>query len=781
MNRAARGRAAGAPPGARLLPTRGWLPVLGTMALLAVSCRRDEPASGPGDFVGSTTCATCHAPQHTAWMASQHALAMQEPRPGTVLGRFDDGTFTFGGVTSTFRRRGDRYVVNTEGPDGKLHDFEVRYTFGVEPIQQYLVALPEGRLQALALAWDTRPAAQGGQRWFSLDSEEGIPPTDEFHWSAWEQNWNYMCADCHSTGVRKAYDAEAHRFETTFEEVNVACEACHGPGSRHTRWAREPAWVRRVAWRDNGLPAQLTERRDAHWVTDSSLPTAYRSAPRRTDREIEVCAQCHSRRVQIAGGYTPGQPFLDFHDPSLLMAGLFHPDGQQQDEVFMYASYLQSRMYHAGVTCSDCHEPHSGSLRHPGNGVCTQCHRAATFDTTAHHFHPTGSAGAACASCHLAPTTYMQIDPRRDHSLRVPRPDLSVAQGVPNACNRCHADRDARWAAAQVRAWYGHTPVGFQRFAGAFAADDSGRLGAADSLLAVADDTTHPVIVRASAVARLARYPASRTREAVASAARHADPLVRRGALYALEAFPLSDRLDVVPPLLSDPVRVNRIQAAWLLAPATDSLPEATRRAFDAAAAELVASHRYNADRSSSRLTLGTFYGQLGHLDSAMAEYRAALRIAPRSVQAWLNLAGIQSVQGREDQAERTLRDAVARTPDEARLHHALGLSLARSGRLEEALAALERAAGLSSAAEFAYAYAVALHSSGRPREAIRRLEAARRRHPNDRNLLFALAAYYRDAGDTTAAIRHARHLLEYHPDDTQAQALLRSLEPDGR
>jgi predicted CXXCH cytochrome family protein len=749
-------------------------------ALLLAACSRGA-GEAAADFVGAAVCRACHASQYTAWTASQHAMAMQEARPGTVLGRFDGGTFTRGGITSTFLRRGDRYVVNTEGPDGGLHDFEVRYTFGVEPIQQYLVELPEGRLQALALAWDTRATTQGGQRWFSLDSEERIPPTDDFHWSAWEQNWNYMCSDCHSTGVQKGYDAEAHRFETTFEEVNVACEACHGPGSRHGRWARAPGWVRRVVWRDNGLASQLTERRGVQWITDSSLPTAYRSAPRRTDREIEVCAQCHSRRVQIAGGYTAGQRFLDFHDPSLLMAGLFHPDGQQQDEVFMYASFLQSRMYHAGVTCSDCHEPHSGGLRRPGNAVCTQCHRAAAFDTAAHHFHPAGSPGAACASCHLPPTTYMQIDPRRDHSLRIPRPDLSVTLGVPNACNRCHADRDARWAAAQVRGWYGRTPAGFQRFAGAFAADDSGRAGAADSLLAVAGDTTQPVIARASAVARLARYPASRTRDAAANAARHADPLMRRGALYALEAFPVADRLDVVPPLLGDPVRVNRIQAAWLLAPAADSLPEAARRAFDAAAAELVASYRYNADRSSSRLTLGTFHAQLGQLDSAMAEYRAALRIAPRSVQAWVNLSGIQSVQGREDEAERTLRDAVAIMPDEARLHHALGLSLARSGRLEEALAELERAAGLSSAPEFVYAYAVALHSSGRARQAIRRLEAARVRHPNDRNLLFALAAYYRDAGDTASAIRHARRLLEYHPDDAQTRALLRSLERGGR
>jgi tetratricopeptide (TPR) repeat protein len=296
----------------------------------------------------------------------------------------------------------------------------------------------------------------------------------------------------------------------------------------------------------------------------------------------------------------------------------------------------------------------------------------------------------------------------------------------------------------------------------------------------VAGDSTQPAIARASALARLSRYPGRRTHAAAANGARDPDALVRRGAIYTLEGAPPAERLAAASPLLEDPLRAIRIQAAWLLAPVADSLPATTLRAFDAAAAEFVASHRYNADRSSSRLTLGTFYAQLGHLDSAVAEYRAALRIAPYSVQAYVNLAGIQSVQGSESAAEATLRESLARMPDEARLHHALGLSLARSSRLAEAMTELERAAELSPAPEFAYAYAVALHSSGRAREAIQRLEASRRRHPTDRNLLFALAAYYRDAGDTAAALRHGRSLIQYHPEDAQGQALLRSLAPGG-
>lgn len=734
-------------------------------------------------FAGSAVCASCHPAEFAAWRGSQHAVAMQEATPGAVLGRFDSTKFSRGGVVTTFLRRGGRFVVNTEGPDGTLKDLDIRYTFGVWPLQQYLVEFSGGRIQPLSLAWDARTVNAGGQRWFSLDSEPRVPPTDESHWTGRASNWNFMCADCHSTAVRKGYDATADTFHTTFAEINVACEACHAPGSAHVSWGRAPAFARRLLWRTNGLVARLDERHGVGWSIDPATRKPRRSVPRQSDREIDICAQCHALRMHIADGYVAGRRIFDYYDPMLLVPPLYHADGQQKDEAYTYASFLQSRMYSAGVTCADCHDPHSQKLRSPGNAVCAQCHLATKYDTVAHHGHDRESAGAACASCHMPTTTYMQVDPRHDHSLRVPRPDLTLTLGVPNACQQCHADRGARWATERVRAWLGRDPVGFQRFAGAFTAAARGDTGGADSLAAVAGDSTQPAIVRASALARLASWPGSVALGAARAGGRDASPLVRRGTLELLKGFPPNERTDVAAPLLSDSTRAVRQEAALVLVSVRDSLatPE-MRSAFATAAAEYIASQRYNADRAESRTSLGAFLFARGEVRTSAEEFRAAASLWPHYVDAWVDLAGALSALGREGEGEVTLRDALRTMPEEPRLHHALGLSLARSGRLHDAVLQLSEATRLSSSdPEYAYPYAVVLHGMRRGREAIRVLDASLARSPTNRDLLFALASYEQESGDIAAALRHARQLNGLYPDDPEGRSLLGKLEARAR
>src|SRR5262245_5255049 len=232
---------------------RTILVVVGSLALLAAAAvaawRYFGPSAPSADasaaaFVGAQACAGCHPQEHVRWSASDHARAMQMASEATVLGDFGDRRLSHAAITSTFFRRGGKFMIRTDGPDGKLADFEIKYTFGLRPLQQYLIELPGGRLQALSIAWDARSREAGGQRWFHLYPNERIDFRDELHWTRRQQNWNYMCADCHSTNVRKNYDAAADRYATTWSEINVACEACHGPGSLHVSRAEASRWRR---------------------------------------------------------------------------------------------------------------------------------------------------------------------------------------------------------------------------------------------------------------------------------------------------------------------------------------------------------------------------------------------------------------------------------------------------------------------------------------------------------------------------------------------------------
>ncbi len=675
---------------------------------------------------------------------------MQEATPNTVLARFDESTFTSAGVTTKFFRRGNRYFVNTEGADGKSHDFEIRYTFGVYPLQQYLVAFPDGRIQPLPIAWDSRLSPQGGQRWLQLNPGTRVTHTDELHWTGRQQNWNFMCADCHSTGVRKGYDPSTDNFRTTWAEISVGCEACHGPASRHVTWARYPKLIRNVFWRGDRLPAQLTERQGVKWSTDSATGNARRSVQRRSDREIESCAPCHSRRVQIAEGYSAGSNFLDYYVPSLIVNPLYYPDGQQRDEVYTHVSFLESRMNHAGVTCSDCHDPHTQRLRKAGNGVCEQCHRTAKYDVPAHTLHPVGTPAAACVSCHMPSRTYMQIDPRLEHGIRIPRPDRTVTFGVPNACNGCHSDKTAQWAAQQISAHYRQRIEGFQRFAEGFAADDRNAPDAAHALSVVASDTTQASVARASALVRLAAHPGADALNSARIAASDASALIRRSALEILDDYPPQDRMEIAAPLLRDSSRAVRIEAARILAPAARMLEGDAKNNFATAANEFITSQRLQADRPENRVALGIFFAQLGRLDEAAIEYRASMRLDARYTPACVNLADVLRVQGREADAEGVLRSGLAVSPQDATLHHALGLSLVRSGKLAEALPELGRAASLApDQPHFAYVYAVALHSAGKDREAI----AVLKLHPQDNESRALLGQLERQA--TARDVQH--------------------------
>ncbi|MEC5398056.1 tetratricopeptide repeat protein [Uliginosibacterium sp. H1] len=709
-------------------------------------------ATAAAQYVGSAQCSSCHQAESAAWETSQHKQAMQHADAQTVLGNFADARFRYAGVESRFTQRDGKYYVTTDGPDGKLAEYAVKYTYGVSPLQQYLIEFPDGRLQALSIAWDTRAAKDGGQRWFHLYPQERVDFKDELHWTKRRQNWNHMCADCHSTDVRKGYDASTDRFDTKWSELTVGCEACHGPASAHIGWAGKNE-RERSADKTAGLVVNYHERRGAGWAMDLQTGIAKRTVPRSSHVETDMCAQCHARRAQLAEGYRPGQPFTDHYLPSLPLFPLYHVDGQQRDEVYIWGSFLQSRMNAAGVTCSDCHNPHTGKPKAEGNALCAQCHLPAKFDTPDHHRHASvkaGSPGTQCVDCHMPQTSYMVNDPRRDHSFRPPRPDISVAFGTPNACNQCHTGKPAQWAAAAVEKWFGkERPAAPFELAAAFHAAEHGGMAPAAQLLAIASDPARPGITRAAAIERLGAHPSDDMLAAVQKGLGDVDAMVRHASLGALEALPPEQRLPLAAPLLRDPRRMVRIEAARVLGdtdPAT--LTTADRDALTRATDELEASHRLNADQAESVVAIAGIQLRRGQPAQAESTLRQIATKEPTFVPAWANLADLLRRLNREADAEAALREGLKHAPDAAALHHSLGLSLVRQQRLKEALPELAAATRARDATpRYSYVYAVALHSAGRSREALAILDAQLKQRPGDSEVAQARAAIAREAG----------------------------------
>ena len=721
-------------------------------------------------YVGRTACIECHKRQYELYVGSDHDLAMDEATPETVLGDFSDASFTHHGITSRFFRNGDGYAVNTEGPDGELRDFTVRYVFGVRPLQQYLIEFPGGAFQCLPLCWDTRPREEGGQRWFHIYGEERIAPDDMLFWTRIMQSWKYMCAECHSTRVRKNYDRFRQTYDTTWSEIDVSCEACHGPGSEHVRWAEAADQGRQLKTSGYlGLVLRLKESDEGTWVfKDLEKGTAERSVPRQAQTVVETCARCHARRSNIHEDYIHGRSFMDTHWPSVLEEQLYYADGQILEEVYVYGSFLQSKMYMAGVSCRDCHEPHSGRVFAQGNALCYRCHAVERYGAKSHHFHKDDSTGALCVECHMVERTYMVVDPRRDHSLRAPRPDLSDRLDTPNACIQCHDHRDKsnRWAAEYCRTWYGE-PEGAPHYGEIFFGGRQGYPEAHSGLLDLANGRETPPMIMATSLHLLLNYPNPQSLEAFRKAVYSNDPLIRMTAVQGFEMLSVEERAPLIKHLLRDPVRLVRIRSGFLLAGAAPGILSPEERGWLSGALEEYRQAQYiNADHPTAYLNLGVVATLEGDKDAAEAFYRKAIEIEPLLPVTYINLADLYRAQGRDSEGEGLLRHALELQPAAADVHHALGLLYVRRKDTTRALTSLSRAAELDPEnTRFSYVYGVALNSQGRTREALAHLEQALLRHPHDRNLLFVLATINRDQGRYQAALGYTERLLELFPD----------------
>ncbi len=620
-------------------------------------------AQPEASYSGSQQCAACHPKQFQLWQQSHHARAMLPATEASVRADFNDTKISHQNLTAHFWQRDDNYFVTTQGVDGQLEKYQVRYTFGYAPLQQYLVEFPGGRLQVLPWAWDTQH-----QRWYYL--QDPIPePDDWLHWTRGAGNWNSMCADCHSTSLQKNYDPETNRYATQWAEVNVGCEACHGPGAKHIALAKSK-------------PDQLAEN-----------PQIAMAGGLSAVEQVEQCGRCHSRRSQVTDRYDhESGSIMNHYLPEVLRPGLYHADGQINDEVFVYGSFTQSKMYQQGVACNSCHNVHSGSLHRKGNALCTSCHQPEQYDNAKHHHHPEASPGAECVGCHMPGKYYMGVDFRHDHSLRVPRPDLSARFGTPNACNRCHEQETAGWAANTIAQWFGaQRQPHFSDILAAAPAD----LGVVlPEMVGLLEDQTKPAVARATAVFWLAQaVHLEPVQSALIKVIGDQSALVRVQVVRALENLPAVNRVRLLSPLLEDSVRSVRIAALAALADIPDhSIQHISKKTISRARTEHRIYMEENADFASGQGYIALYHEKQQRFAKAKAAYRRALAIDNRDTASRINLAHLHYRLKEYREAEQAFKKAIHYAPDFGPAYYSLGLLLAELKNYNEAENYLEQA-----------------------------------------------------------------------------------------
>ena len=671
--------------------------------------------SNISSYVGSNQCQNCHLKEFTAWKGSHHDMAMKHASVESILGDFNDAKlvennqinhfFKINEVANTDHKNTE-YWVNIKGEDGKFHDYQIKYTFGYQPLQQYMVEFEDGRVQLIPFAWDSRTKKDGGQRWFNLYPEM-TKQHQEFFWTNTGQNWNYMCADCHSTNIEKNFDVQTNSYNTTYSEINVACESCHGGASKHLSWTKNKNVHSNESSENKGFDRDLTKSVKL-WQTNNNKTTL---APTKIDHSQQVltCAQCHSRRSQISnnshvsssdnrdsnsqsGGKT--NAFGERYLLDLITNENYYPDGQVYNENFVYGSFLQSKMYQKGVVCSDCHDPHSAKLKQPVETLCLQCHQGDVYTQKSHHQHNENSSGAQCVNCHMPETTYMKIDARRDHGFHIPRPDLAMQIGTPDTCLSCHKNKDSDWSLAQVNNWFPKTEHRIAKkqekdYAQIFSATTQSLSNqqwqtVASELSRIAQTISYAPIIRASALSKMADTSNTNTVIAIARALKNSDEYIRLGAVLALQgrgaqALQLNDKWRLLAPLLTDKVLAIRTSAAFSLVSLWQQLTPVQQQQLNPALNEYISSQNFNNDRSFAHSNKAIVYAYQAKYTQAIAAFNQGIDIEPNFAQAYINLSQVYRQLDQQNKNINILIQGIKANPDNAQLPFELAMAYIRT------------------------------------------------------------------------------------------------------
>lgn len=721
----------------------------------------ENTISAPGDkvharYAGSTACKECHEAAFAGWMNSNHGLAEREYRKDMDEPGFSPKQTLVHGKdkSEAFLDADGLAKILTRGRDHQRHAYPVVRVIGHHPLRQFLVPAPGGRLQTCDVSYDPRH-----NELFDVYGDEERNPGDWGHWTGQGMNWNAMCAACHNTRLRKNYEPQTNSYRTTMAEMSVGCEACHGPLKDHVVWQKNP-------------PAGYS--REKKNIADPTIRKPSR------DQMLDTCAACHARRSEITGDLIPGEPFFDHFSLTVTdQTDTYHPDGQVRDENYEFSSFLSSRMHHVGIRCVDCHEPHTGKRLIPGNMLCMRCHSGGTqppapvIDPTAHSHHKDGGTGNDCTACHMPVTNYMQRHPRHDHGFTIPDPLLTQEFGTPNACNRCHADKDADWALKTSNAWYGEklnrpTRSRAQLIARARQGDASAREG----LIGLLQNEPIPAW-KATACHLLERWAMDReTSTALLAQLTDASPLVREAAIRSL-VQPARENHETIrkalQPLLDDPVRSVRIAAAWALVDQLDLNRQAGR--------ELVHMLDLNADQPTGRMQLSQFAFLRGDPTAAIQQIRKAIEWDPNSPPFHHDLAILLSTTGDSQGAITALEHAIRLAPDEPEYHYKLALAWNEAGNLQKSADSLKKTVQLDpSNARAWYNLGLALNGLNQPQEAVRALLTGETADPADAAIPYARATILARHGQKQQALAAATRALQLRQDFPEALQLIQAL-----
>ncbi|BDC99492.1 hypothetical protein PEPS_17730 [Persicobacter psychrovividus] len=722
--------------------------------------------SQKADFVGTAKCQSCHEGEYNDWKDSDHDWAMQIAMDTTVLGDFNDKTVTLNGIKSHFFKKGNKYFINTEGKDGQYQDFEVKYTFGYYPLQNYMTENEDGRIQVHRVTWDSK-----NKKWFNQHDDLDLHHGEWLNWTGAAGTWNTMCADCHSTNLQKNYDPETDTFHTTFDEINVACEACHGAGSQHVEWVESE---------------DFSEEKNEE-VKSFMKMTSYLD----NKQLVRECAPCHSRRMNIdLDNHLDGE-YMDHYVPEILRDGMYHGDGAIQDEVYVYGSFIQSKMYEHGVKCTDCHDPHTSRLKGAkskdkskwkfDNKVCTNCHLkghdAEEFDTPKHTFHEAGTKASECISCHFVGETYMGNDFRPDHSFRVPRPDQSVKYGTKNACNECHDDKSAKWAADAVEKWYGkerqHDYTDKLLMARNRNPED------VKEIAKFVRNLKQPAIARATGIYYLSEIQSVETLTPILNALKDPEPLVRYRAVEAIAAWDWQDRVSYLSPMLKDSVKSVRVAAIRsIVTPDESAIPSLYRTAYGKVMKEYLHSLEINADFRNGNFSYGQYYERMGDDVKAEKYYLRTIEMDTIFNAARIQLANLYNRKGDNAAATEVLKKVIEIEPAYGGAYYSLGLIKAEEK--DYAAAAKYLGFGVKKGNDHPRAYynwALAAQQSGDRRLAAKVFSDGINRYANSLDLRNAYAIMLIQDKQFAEALIQIDAMLQLAPENPQLQNMKRQVE----